>query len=135
MSESQDIRLSISEAAKLFGVNAQTIRRAIKAGDLSYILVQDRYKITFESLVQWSQRHTSINNKMESRGIGQYVNQWKIRNTTFVATPDLIAKPKKEYENQPSLLALNEPEIELEPTPEPEAIKIDPPLTNPTLPF
>jgi len=33
------IRVSISEAAKLFGVNAQTIRRAISAQEVTYIIV------------------------------------------------------------------------------------------------
>lgn len=81
------IRLSISEGAKLFGVNAQTIRRAIKSEELTYIVVQGRYKISFESLVKWSQRHTTINNKMETRGIGQYVGQWKIRNKLYSPNP------------------------------------------------
>ena len=45
------IRLSVSEAAKLFGVSTRTIRRAIADGDISYIVVQGRYKLNFESLL------------------------------------------------------------------------------------
>jgi excisionase family DNA binding protein len=77
------IRLSISEAAKLFGVNQTTIRRALKRQDLRYIVVQNRYKINFESLVEWSQNRQTIKNKMNNKGIGQFVDRWKIRNLKF----------------------------------------------------
>ncbi|MBT4153712.1 MAG: helix-turn-helix domain-containing protein [Candidatus Magasanikbacteria bacterium] len=77
------IRLSISEAARLFGVSQQTIRRAIKAQEITYIVVGGRYKLNFESLVTWSQQKTTVKNKMNSKGIGQYVDQWKIRNTLY----------------------------------------------------
>ncbi len=77
------IRVSISEAARLFGVNAQTIRRAIKAGEITYVVVAGRYKINFESLVKWSQAKTTVRNKTNQRGIGQYVGKWKIKNTLY----------------------------------------------------
>ena len=77
------IRLSISEAARLFGVSQQTIRRAIKAQEITYIVVGGRYKLNFESLVTWSQQKTTVKNKMNSKGIGQYVDQWKIRSTLY----------------------------------------------------
>ena len=77
------IRLSISEAARLFGVSQQTIRRAIKAQEITYIVVGGRYKLNFESLVTWSQQKTTVKNKMNSKGSGQYVDQWKIRNTLY----------------------------------------------------
>ncbi len=90
MATTEVIRVSISEAAKLFGVNAQTIRRAIKSNSLSYIVVQGRYKISFESLLTWSQSHATISNKMESNGIGQFVDQWKIRNKIYSPNPQII---------------------------------------------
>lgn len=77
------VRVSISEAARLFGVSGQTIRRAIKAGEITYIVVAGRYKINFESLVKWSQRKTTVRNKLNEQGIGQYVDKWKIRNTLY----------------------------------------------------
>ncbi|MEK7532789.1 MAG: helix-turn-helix domain-containing protein, partial [Patescibacteria group bacterium] len=61
------IRLSVSEAARLFGVNPQTIRRAILDNELTYIVVAGRYKINFESLVKWSQKKT-IQRKTQQRG-------------------------------------------------------------------
>ncbi|HSR88843.1 MAG TPA: helix-turn-helix domain-containing protein [Candidatus Udaeobacter sp.] len=84
------IRVSISEAAKLFGVNAQTIRRAIAAQEVTYIIVAGRYKINFESLVKWSQRHTTLKNKLEKKGIGQFVGNWKIKNPLFSPNPKIV---------------------------------------------
>ncbi len=115
------IRVSISEAAKLFGVNAQTIRRAIKREELSYVIVQGRYKISFESLLTWSQGHATINNKMESRGIGQFVDQWKIRNKIYAPNPHII-QPAEPVAGQNMNLFMVRPEdrIEIKPTtPEP----------------
>ncbi|HBU07480.1 MAG TPA: hypothetical protein DEB09_05365 [Candidatus Magasanikbacteria bacterium] len=77
------IRVSISEAARLFGVNPQTIRRAIKSQEVTYVVVANRYKINFESLVKWSQDKTTVKNKSDKFGIGQYVDKWKIHNTLF----------------------------------------------------
>ena len=77
------VRVSISEAARLFGVNPQTIRRAIKSKEIKYIVVANRYKINFESLVTWSQQKTTIKNKSNTKGIGQYIDKWKISNTLY----------------------------------------------------
>ena len=73
------VRVSVSEAARLFGVDSHTIRRAIKRQELRYIIVQGRYKVNFDSLADWAQKRTTVRNKMNSRGIGQYVDKWKIR--------------------------------------------------------
>lgn len=86
------IRVSVSEAARLFGVDPHTIRRAIKKEELRYIVVQGRYKINFESLINWSQNRTSVNNKMQEKGIGQYVEKWKIKNKKFSPDPKIIKK-------------------------------------------
>ncbi len=88
------IRLSISEAAKLFGVSTQTIRRAITAQEVVYVVVGGRYKINFESMVKWSQTHTTIKNKLAKRGIGQFVEKWKIKNPLYSPNPKSL--PKKE---------------------------------------
>ncbi len=77
------VRLSVSEAAKLFGVSTRTIRRAIADGSVLYIVVQGRYKLSFDSLLSWSQRKPTIRKKRDRDGIGQYVEQWKIRNPHF----------------------------------------------------
>ena len=77
------VRVSISEAARLFGVNPQTIRRAIKDQEITYVVVAGRYKINFESLVKWSQHKTTVRNKSNQKGIGQYVDKWKINNTLY----------------------------------------------------
>ena len=86
------VRVSISEAARLFGVNPQTIRRAIKNQELTYIVVAGRYKINFESLVKWSQDKTTIKNKSNTQGIGQFVDRWKIRNTLYSPSSKSLKK-------------------------------------------
>ena len=92
------IRLSISESAKLFGVTSQTIRRAIKSQEITYIIVGGRYKINFESLVKWSQIKTTVRNKSAQKGIGQYVDKWKIKNTLYSPNPKVVKK--KEDKNK-----------------------------------
>ena len=93
MTEEQHIvRVSISEAARLFGVDQHTVRRAIKNQELRYVVVQGRYKINFESLVKWSQSRTTVKNKTEKRGIGQFVERWKINNPKFSPNPKVIKK-------------------------------------------
>ena len=98
--EKEMIRLSISEAAKLFGVTTQTIRRAISAQEITYIIVGGRYKINFESLVKWSQLKTTIRNKMAKRGIGQYVEKWKIKNPLYSPNPKSLPKKPKIKNNE-----------------------------------
>ncbi len=86
------IRVSVSEAARLFGVEPKTIRRAIKDQKLKYIVVQGRYKVNFTSLLEWSQGKTTTKNKLANRGIGQYVDKWKIKNTLYSPNPKLLEK-------------------------------------------
>jgi len=84
------IRLSVSEAAKLFGVSTQTVRRALTAQLVNYVVVQNRYKISFESLVRWSQTNTHVRNKANTRGIGQFVDNWKIAKKKFSPNPAMF---------------------------------------------
>ena len=89
------IRVSVSEAARLFGVEPKTIRRAIKDQGLKYIVVQGRYKINFSSLLEWSQNRTTTKNKLADKGIGQYVDKWKIKNKLYSPSPELAVDNKK----------------------------------------
>ena len=84
------IRLSVSEAARMFGVSQRTIRRAVADGQITYVVVQGRYKLNFESLLKWSQDTTTVRNKRDKTGIGQYVNQWRIKNKLFSPNPKSI---------------------------------------------
>lgn len=94
------IRVSVSEAARLFGVSAQTVRRAIADRQVVYVVVGNRYKISFESLVSWSQRTATVRNKTERRGIGQFVGQWRIRNTRYSPNPQIFAAPLPKRSDQ-----------------------------------
>lgn len=86
------IRVSISEAARLFGISSRTIRRALSDGEITYVVVRGRYKLNFESLVRWSQVRPTVRNKLASQGIGQFVDQWKIRNTLYSPNPKALDK-------------------------------------------
>ncbi len=98
--EKEIIRVSISEAARLFGVNSQTIRRAIKSQEITYVVVSNRYKINFASLVRWSQSKTTLKHKSETNGIGQYVSKWKIHNTLY--SPSQKSIKRKEDSDDPA---------------------------------
>ena len=92
------IRVSVSEAARLFGVSSKTIRQAIKNEELKYIVVKARYKINFSSLIEWSRQSTRRSNQLDNQGIGQYVDQWKIKNKKY--SPHLkLALNKKHSAN------------------------------------
>lgn len=103
--EKEIVRVSVSEAARLFGVNAQTIRRAVQNKELTYVVVAGRYKLNFESLIKWSQNKTTLKNKSNRYGIGQYVEQWRIKNTLFspnkprhsIASPEKPPAPTPPY--------------------------------------
>lgn len=92
------VRVSVSEAARLFGVNPQTIRRAIRDQEIKYVVVAGRYKLDFESLVKWSQQKTTVRNKSNQHGIGQFVQKWKISNTLYSPSPKRIKKQDEEGE-------------------------------------
>lgn len=85
------IRLSVSEAARLFGVSQRTIRRALAEEKITYVVVQGRYKINFESLLKWSQESIRIRHKRDKEGLGQYVGQWKIKNRLYSPNPKVLS--------------------------------------------
>ena len=84
------IRLSVSEAARMFGVSQRTVRRAVTDGHITYVVVQGRYKLNFESILKWSQDTTTVRNKRDKTGIGQFVGQWKMRNRLYSPNPKSI---------------------------------------------
>jgi excisionase family DNA binding protein len=96
---STPVRLSVSEAAKIFGISPRTVRRAIANGEVNYIVVHGRYKIQFESLLRWSQSSTTVRNKRDKSGIGQFVEKWKIKNTLYSPNPDTM-KQDSDQENR-----------------------------------
>jgi len=88
------IRVSVSEASRLFGISTKTVRDAIKTQDIKYIVVKGRYKINFESLVEWSQSTPMRLIKRDSQGIGRYVNQWRIKNKLYSPSTKLLEDDK-----------------------------------------
>jgi len=68
--------VSVSEAAKLGGVQTKTIRRAISGGLITYRIRGNRYLIDFGSLLNFLRSRTKLNNKLRKFGLGQYVETW-----------------------------------------------------------
>jgi len=67
------IWLSVSEAAKLGGVNGKTIRRALKTDNgLKFKITSNRYQIELGSLTEYLQTNTKLKNKFFEYGLGQY---------------------------------------------------------------
>ena len=71
------IWVSVSEAAKLGGVQSKTIRRAIKSEKLRFKIVGNRYLIDFRVLVLYLNKSKKLLNKLNLSGIGQYIKEWK----------------------------------------------------------
>lgn len=78
MSTFSPIRLSVSEAAKFLGVSTRTIRRAITAQAVTYVVVKDRYQITLDSLLSWAKNTPTVQKKLNSVGFGAFVETWKL---------------------------------------------------------
>ena len=95
MAEKVPVRVTISQAANLFGVNEKTIRRAIAGSEVIYIVVRGIYKINFESLLKWSQSRPKLKNKLDNEGIGQFVGNWKIKNKLYSPNPETAIKSRK----------------------------------------
>ncbi len=91
----QPIRVTISQAANLFGISQKTIRRAIANQEMLYIVVRGVYKINFESLLKWSQSRATTRNKFAKEGIGQYVSQWKIKNRLYSPNPKALTSDEE----------------------------------------
>ena len=110
MAQKQPIRITPSQAANLFGISEKTVRRAIKDGDLLYIVVRGVYKINFDSLLKWSQIRIKVKNKFNNNGIGQYLDnepspeadkknhKWKIKNKLYSPNPKFAEDIAKDDE-------------------------------------
>lgn len=97
------IRVSVSEASVLFGVSTKTIRQALKNNELLYIVARGRYRINFESLLNWSQKSTRRSNQFTNNGIGQYAEKWRIKTKKYSPSEELakniIAKHRQSETN------------------------------------
>lgn len=69
--------ISLSDAAKICGIQSKTIRRAIKAGKIKYKIIHNRYLVEFESLMLFLALNKKLKNKFKQFGIGQYISSWK----------------------------------------------------------
>jgi len=74
---SNPLWLSISEAAKISGVQTKTIRRAIQSNAVKYKVTKNRYLVDFASMIIYLYSKKKLRNKLKNFGIGQYINEWK----------------------------------------------------------
>jgi len=70
------IFVSVSEAAKIGGIQNKTVRRAIKSNLVSYKIINNRYLINLKSLIIYLHTKTKLKNKLYNLGIGQYIEKW-----------------------------------------------------------
>ena len=68
--------VSVSEAAKLGGVSARTVRRSLEAKQVRYKIVNNRYLIDFASLIIFLHSKKKLFNKLSHFGLGQYIKKW-----------------------------------------------------------
>jgi len=66
-----------SESAKLAGVDSKTIRRAIKAKNIKYKVLGNRYAIRLQSVIDFAHHNTKLRNKFYTQGLGQYIAKFK----------------------------------------------------------
>ena len=69
--------VTISEAAKLSGVQTKTIRRAIKSNIIQYKIVGNRYLVNLKPLIIYLHSKTKLKNKLYKHGLGQYIQKWE----------------------------------------------------------
>lgn len=74
---SNKLWVSISQAAAMFGVEQKTIRRAIKAQEIAYVVENNRYSVEVGSLIAWAYKSKKLANKLRLYGIGKFVEKWK----------------------------------------------------------
>lgn len=72
-----NIKLSPSQAGKLFGSSERSIRRAIKNREIPFLVVSSRYQIDFSDMLVWSRKFHSRERKRDTLGLGQFVEKWK----------------------------------------------------------
>ena len=73
-----NIKLSPSQASKLFAISQRSIRRAIKNKEIPVTIHNFRYEIDFRDMFIWSQKLPNRQNKRDEFGIGRYVEKWNI---------------------------------------------------------
>ncbi len=97
------IFVSVSEAARLTGVNDKTIRRALKSknSQLKFKIVYDRYQIDLGSLLTYFFKSAKLTNKLNNQGLGQYVMEWQFeKKPSLIVNHKLIMKKNQELEEK-----------------------------------
>jgi len=75
--QNQSLPLSVSEAARLFGLSEKTIRRAVKTKELPVMMIKGRYRIQFKDVLSWSHDRPRLASARDTKGIGQFITEWR----------------------------------------------------------
>jgi len=71
------IWLTVSETAKIGGVQNKTIRRAIQQKIIKYNIINNRYFVDLSSAIVYLHSKTKLKNKFYFSGLGQYIKEWR----------------------------------------------------------
>jgi len=71
------IWLTMSETAKLGGIQKRTVKRALRAGFIKYQIVESRYQVDLRSALLYLFSKKKLWNKLKELGIGQYIEKWR----------------------------------------------------------
>jgi hypothetical protein len=74
---SNPIWLTMSETAKLGGIQKRTVKRALRAGFIKYKIIESRYQVDLRSALIYLFSKKKLWNKVKESGIGQYIEKWK----------------------------------------------------------
>jgi hypothetical protein len=77
LKEANPIWLTMSETAKLGGIQKRTVKRALRAGSLKYRIIESRYQVDLHSALIYLFSKKKLWNKVKEFGIGQYIEKWK----------------------------------------------------------
>ncbi|MEA3450142.1 MAG: hypothetical protein U9Q85_04195 [Patescibacteria group bacterium] len=69
--------VSISAAAQLGGVSNKTVRRAVSDKKIRFKIVNNRYLLDLRSFIRYLYANTKLKNKLNEKGIGQYITGWR----------------------------------------------------------
>lgn len=70
------IWLTMSETAKIGGLQKRTIKRALRSGSLKFRIVEGRYQVDLRSAILYFFSKKKLWNKLNESGIGQYIEKW-----------------------------------------------------------
>ncbi len=70
--------INIQEASKISGISSNTIRKSLKSNELSYFFEKGKYSLELENFLKWIFQSTRRTNIINTKGMGKFIETWKI---------------------------------------------------------